>query len=214
MSNIIRLSKDQVQPAAKTLARAFQDYPLWKSLFSDASKKNKFLTDTFEFTIKYGVLYGEAYATPNLEGVAIWANPDKINLNIVDIIRAGGLKLSYKVGSTILFDLGLKRILRFMKSMDFLEKTHKRLVPFRHWYLAALAVDTVHQGKGHASALLEPMLARIDREALPLYLETQKEKNVALYKRFGFKVLEKAKIPGMDATSWAMLRKNHIEKKP
>ena len=214
MENIIRLTKDQVKSAAKIAARAFQDYPLWKSLFLDASKKHKYLINTFEFTIRHGILYGEAYATPNLEGVAIWANPDKINLNIVDIIRAGGLKLSYKVGSTILFDLGLKRILRFMKSMDFLEKTHKRLVPFRHWYLAALAVDTDHQGKGHASALLEPMLARIDREGLPLYLETQKEKNVALYERFGFKVLEKAKIPGMDATSWVMLRKNHIEKKP
>ena len=207
MEKIIRLTKDQVKPAAKTATRAFLDYPLWDSLFSDASVKYKFHLNTFEFTIKHSILSGEAYATPNLEGVALWAKPGKIYMNLVDMIRAGGLKVSYKIGSTVLFDIGLKKIISYMKSMEYIEKAHKRLVPFQHWYLAVLAVDPDHQGRGHAGDLLRPMLARIDREGLPLFLETQKERNVALYERFGFEVLEKAPIPGLDITTWAMLRK-------
>jgi hypothetical protein len=50
------------------------------------------------------------------------------------------------------------------------------------------------------------MLARIDEEGLPCYLETLVERNVLLYKHFGFKVIEKAAIPRTDLTSWAMLR--------
>ena len=213
MNKIIRLTKDQVKPAAITAARAFLDYPLWDPLFLDASIKYKYLINTFELTIKHCILYGEPYATPNLEGVALWANPDKIYMNLIDMIRAGGLKLSYKIGSTILFDIGLKKILSSMKSMNYVEKAHKRLVPFRHWYLAVLAVDPDHQGNGHAGVLLRPMLARIDREKLPLFLETQKERNVSLYERFGFKVLEKAPISGFDITTWAMLRKSITENK-
>jgi hypothetical protein len=50
------------------------------------------------------------------------------------------------------------------------------------------------------------MLARIDKEGLPSYLETQEEKNVPLYEHFGFKVLEEVNIPDLDVTNWAMLR--------
>ncbi len=205
---IIRLTKEHAKPAANTIAKAFQDYPLWGTLFSDVSKKQKYLLNTFEFLIKYSSLYGDAYATPNFEGVAIWTNPDNIKMNFAGMIRAGALKLTYNIGSIFLFDIGLKNFASWMKNMDFIEKTHKRLVPFRHWYLSVLGVDTVHQGKGYSSALLNPMLARIDIEGLPLYLETQKEKNVAIYERFGFELIEKAKLPGLDVFNWAMLRNN------
>lgn len=50
------------------------------------------------------------------------------------------------------------------------------------------------------------MLDRIDKEGLPSYFETHDEKNVPLYEHFGFKVIEKANIPGLDVTNWAMLR--------
>jgi ribosomal protein S18 acetylase RimI-like enzyme len=67
-------------------------------------------------------------------------------------------------------------------------------------------VDPAYQGKGYASRLLKPMLARIDRENMPCYLDTEEEKNVSIYQHFGFKVLEEVKIPSTDIILRAMLR--------
>ncbi|MHA2226866.1 MAG: GNAT family N-acetyltransferase [Candidatus Hodarchaeales archaeon] len=198
-NKLIRLTKDQVKPAARAVARAFQDYPLWISIFPDASeRKQKSLPNMFEFLIRYGVLYGEVWATRNLEGVALWLPPDKIHMSMIGMMRAGGLKIPFKVG--------MKNMSRVMTSMEFTTKVHDRLVTTRHWYLFILGVDTVHQGKGFAGALLRPMLARIDEEGLPSFLETHDEKNVPLYEHFGFTVIEKADILGLDVTNWAMLR--------
>jgi len=83
---------------------------------------------------------------------------------------------------------------------------HKRAAPFRHMYLQLLAVDPVHQGEGLSGRLLRPMFQRIDREGLPCFLETQAEKNVAIYRHFGFRVVEAGIVPGSNVHSWAMLR--------
>jgi hypothetical protein len=50
------------------------------------------------------------------------------------------------------------------------------------------------------------MFARIDREGLPCYLETENEKNLPMYQRYGFRVLEESQLPGTETASWAMLR--------
>ena len=55
-----------------------------------------------------------------------------------------------------------------------------------HWYLCLLAADPMAWRRGIGTALLEPGLATVDEDGLPAYLETQKEANVAYYRRFGF----------------------------
>jgi GNAT superfamily N-acetyltransferase len=81
-----------------------------------------------------------------------------------------------------------------------------RLAPFPHWYGFLLGVDPVFQGKGYASALIMPMLTRLDRERLPCYLETHKEKNVSIYKHYGFKLIHEETIPRTSINHWVMLR--------
>ena len=89
---------------------------------------------------------------------------------------------------------------------EFIDAAHKRLAPFKHWFLQTVGVDPQFQGKGYAGKLLRPMLARIDEEGLPCYLETLDERNVPLYEHFGFSVAEESAIPETDLTNWAMLR--------
>jgi hypothetical protein len=50
------------------------------------------------------------------------------------------------------------------------------------------------------------MLERIDGERLPCALETNIDKNVAIYRRFGFEVISEDKMPGTPVTSFLMLR--------
>ncbi len=55
-----------------------------------------------------------------------------------------------------------------------------------HWYLSLLAVDPMAWRRGIGTALMEPSLESIEGDGLPCYLETQKEANLAYYRRFGF----------------------------
>jgi len=95
---------------------------------------------------------------------------------------------------------------RMKYSGDYLDAMHKHLAPFKHWFLQIIGVDPQFQGLGYGGKLLRPMLARIDDEGLPCYLETLDERNVHLYEHFGFKVVDKATIPKTSLNSWAMLR--------
>lgn len=201
LSALVRLTKAQVKPAAEMMARAFQDYPLFVYFLPDASERKKKSTYDFQSLIGYGLLYGEVYATsPNLEGVAVWLPSGKVSMTLWRNIRSGRLFM--------LFRLGIKFFLKHRSFGDYISSIHKRHAPFPHWTLQLLGVDPVYQGKGYASTLLKPMLARIDRENLPCYVETHNERNVPIYQHLGFKVVEEGIIPGTEVTNWAMLREN------
>ncbi len=59
-----------------------------------------------------------------------------------------------------------------------------------HWYLMLLAVEPAMQRSGVGTMLMDEGLARVDSEHVGAYLETQKEDNLAYYRRFGFQLRE------------------------
>jgi len=199
LNNLFRLTMAQIKPAAEMIARAFQDSPGIVYYFPDEYERKKSLPYSFQYIVRRGVLYGEVYATsPNLEGVAVWLPSDNTRMTMWRAIRSSGLSMLLKVG---------KKNLSPLTSLGaYLSSIHKRCAPFRHWYLVGLGVDPAHQGKGHASTLLKAMFARIDKEHLPCYLETQNEKNVPIYQHYGFKVVDESTVPDTTVTNWAMLR--------
>ena len=79
-------------------------------------------------------------------------------------------------------------------------------MPQPHWYLWLLAVDPPEQGKGVGGELLRRTLREADDSALPCYLETARESNVSLYRRFGFRVLYESRLGGDGPVFWTMLR--------
>jgi ribosomal protein S18 acetylase RimI-like enzyme len=58
-----------------------------------------------------------------------------------------------------------------------------------HWYLPAIGVEPLSQGRGYGSALLARGLEVCDRDHLAAYLEATNPANVPLYQRFGFEVI-------------------------
>jgi ribosomal protein S18 acetylase RimI-like enzyme len=73
-----------------------------------------------------------------------------------------------------------------------------------HWYLSLLGVDPAHQGRGLGRSLLESWLRSVDREAAASYLETDREQNLAFYRRAGFDVRAEIRVLGIDV--WCMWR--------
>lgn len=85
-------------------------------------------------------------------------------------------------------------------SSEYVKMTYWRM------FLSPVAVDPTYQGKGYASKLIRPMLNRLDHHNLPCFLQTVNEKNVGLYKHYGFEVVEETKLPKTDLIVWSMLR--------
>jgi ribosomal protein S18 acetylase RimI-like enzyme len=73
---------------------------------------------------------------------------------------------------------------------------------------AAAKMDGVrpeHQGKGWGSAAILQGLTRARSERLPVYLETAKGSNVALYRKLGFKLIGEWDVPKGGPHFWSML---------
>ncbi len=199
LRSLTRLDRSQVKTAAEVMARAFQNDSFLKYFYPDDAKRKK-VTRYFSLIATYfGVYYGETYApSPNIEGIAVWIPSYRYSTSFRNLLRAVPLSVLLRFG----FATGAK----VQSAGDYVDRIHKRLAPFAHWYLSVLAVDPQYQGKGYASKLMRPMLARADREKLPCYLETNYEVDVQIYLHFGFKVLEEETIPGTAVKNWAMLR--------
>ncbi|TES84899.1 MAG: GNAT family N-acetyltransferase [Dehalococcoidia bacterium] len=201
INNLVRLNKAQVKPAAEVLSRAFQNYPLLRYYFPDELKRRKMASFFVSVPVYYGLRYGEVYATSTgLEGIAVWLPSENCPMAVWKILRS--------VPMSVLFGFGRYGGSKMRRMDAYIDEIHKRLVPYPHWFLQAVGVDPRYKGQGYASRLLKPMLARIDEEGLPCYLETHNESNVSLYEHFDFAVIEKSTIPETNLTNWAMLRKN------
>jgi len=206
MDNLFRLKRNQVKLAAKLLARSFENNPVCIAFFPDPTKRVKQNYHLMKNSIRYCMRFGEVYTTsPKLEGIALWQLEDSREEQ-----QDKPISLSINWFNFVLA-VALGKSLEKVRSVyDYVYKTHFTLVPSRHWYFFVIGVDPNFQGKGFASSLIKPMLARIDKEQLGCYLDTNNEKNVGLYQHFGFKVLKKYQIPGSNVINWSMLRENPL----
>lgn len=73
-----------------------------------------------------------------------------------------------------------------------------------HWHLGPVGVERELQGRGVGGALLAEFCARVDAAGGAAYLETDKERNVRFYARFGFRTVEAA--PTLGVPNWFMFR--------
>lgn len=197
--NLVRLTKSDLARGVEVLVNAFWDDPLNLYFIPESENRRKLFSEYLRARFKFAVRYGEVYSTSsNFEGIAAWFPPGMSDLTYIRLLRVGFLKL--------IRVLGMKTITKMNRVGSHAAKTRKQHLPEPHWHLFPIAVDPKHQGKGYASALMKPMLDRIQSEGLPCFLETLTEENVSLYEHFGFEVIYKETIPEVELTNWGMVR--------
>jgi GNAT superfamily N-acetyltransferase len=135
----------------------------------------------FKLLFKLGLPHGACDVTGGYESAAIWRPPGKWNIPVWQYLTNGPEFLA-------LFGTDA---LRVMMIMDQIEKMHPREP---HWYLQAIGTDPDKQGKGYGGVAMRHQLAIADKELLPAYLESSKEKNIPIYASFGFEVTGEIRI--------------------
>ena len=197
-----RLREREIPQATAMLARAFRDYSMGEFLSPDPSRRDAAMRWLFAASLRYGLRYGEVWAAVGqgglIEGAAIWWAPEFVEPDDDRAEETGLADGLLVVGPTVWSQL--------MEASQLRAELHHRVAPDPHWYLDFLGVDLALQGHGIGSALLQPMLDRLDADRLPAYLETSAPRNLDYYPRFGFTLADEVAIPGRDRTFYAMRR--------
>jgi ribosomal protein S18 acetylase RimI-like enzyme len=194
-----RLTLADLERAVEVQSRAFASDPLWVYLVPDEKQRWKDLRRLFVPTFRLGILSQQAYGVGDpLEGVAVWNLPgEKTPLSA--ILRAGFWRVLLSPGTIAQFRKAIPIFSQF-------ERMQKQFALDTYYYLSTISVHPDVQGKGVASRLIRPFLAKADAEGIGAYTETMTPENVGLYEHYGYRVMEAYQVPGTDLCIWSFYR--------
>ncbi len=132
---------------------------------------------------------GTAYATPEIEGAALWLPPG---------VHSDDQALTSLIHQTV-EEPTQGELLAVLKRMDGYHPEED------HWYLPLIGVDPARQGGGFGAALMDHALVPCDRDKMLAYLESSNPANISLYERHGFELLGEIKV-GSSPPLFPMLR--------
>jgi GNAT superfamily N-acetyltransferase len=180
----VRPVADQdVDGLAVVLARAFHDDPVTQWVYAGERRRPTWSGRFFRWQLQRLRDQDVSWTTDDgLGGAALWALPGRWREDAKDTLKLLRLTLPGVV----------PRLGRVLQGLGQVEVRHPAE---RHLYLAVLGVDPGRQGQGTGSELIRPGLDLCDRERLPAYLETGKERNLAFYGRHGFTVVDRIDLP-------------------
>lgn len=194
----VRLARrSEIPQLTALLARSFDDDPYIDWLVRKDERRSAGFELLFELTLdKLSADLNETYTLHDLAGCVVWKRPSELKL---PLWRQLALIPAFARVS------GAARIGQLLRVFGELEKRHERHAPDPHYYLHVIGVAPERQGQGLGRSLLRPMLARLDSERMPAYLETHKTRTLPFYERLGFRVLEKLELSALP-TAWLLRR--------
>ena len=185
----VRLATDEDRDAlAAVLARAFADDPVVRWVYGPPApdhrrpRQERREQRFFNWVLRRLTPQDVTWTTSGREGAALWALPGQWRESPREALTLTALTAPA---------VGL-RAPRVLRGLGQVESRHPAT---HHLYLAVLGVDPVRQGAGLGSELLRPGLELCDRDGIPAYLETAKERNIAFYARHGFRVTGEMTLP-------------------
>lgn len=199
-----KLSRLEYQEAAVVAARAFHTDPFFEYLTPSAIARSRGL-DLYLHAVcrnlgPKGRLF-TARRDGRIVGVAAWAPPGGYPYPI-------GTQLGQALGALRALSRVPSALVNGSRYLLAIEKAHPK---DELWYLQLLVVDPEHQRQGIGASLLEGVLGECDRDGVAAYLETQKEANLAYYRRFGFELAETLTPVRTGPPLWTMRREPKSE---
>jgi ribosomal protein S18 acetylase RimI-like enzyme len=191
-----RASRQQEDILSATLADAFRDDPVLQFLIPpDVDGRDARVTAFFGSMLRSYLRRDKpVFMADEGRGAALWGPPGQWRLPPAEIVRETS-------ASVKAFGRNLPKALRVLSQIEGLHPKEPN-----HWYLAFVGTRCDSQGLGIGAALLREVLAQADDSRMPAYLESSNERNLTLYERHGFRVVEEIKLLGDGPSMWRMWR--------
>lgn len=193
--SVRKARQDEAGALSAVLARAFDDDPFANWAVAQDSKREDRILSFMSLAMRRMTLpHGHVYTTDGTDGVAGWTPPGKWKL---------GMLQQLMLAPQMARSTSWRRLPKVIGGLNVVEKKHPHQP---HYYLLVVGVEPALQGRSIGTQLMAPVLALCDRESMPAYLESSKERNVPLYERNGFRVTEELTIPNGGPRLWLMWR--------
>lgn len=172
-----------INECAAVAARSFYTDPFFVHLGPPALLRYRGLALFFRANLRHLGRHGRIStirtSNDHIVGVAGWITTDGYPQSIYHQVASapGTLRALYR------------RPRALIDGQRYLNAMAREHIKEPHWYLFLLVADPEIQRQGIGTALLTEALAHVDREGVAAYLETQKEDNLAYYRRFGFELV-------------------------
>ncbi|WP_085999025.1 GNAT family N-acetyltransferase [Nocardia higoensis] len=180
-----------IPAAARTLARAFADYPWTRHVTDERDHEQRVLAGQELFLTHVGLPHGRVWVTDDCAAVAVWTTPDA---DLGPVFARLAPRLAELAGDRAAAQDAAEAALA----------PHRPTEPV--WFLGTVGVDPARQGAGLGRAVLAPGIAAAEAAGVPAFLETTGERNRRFYERLGFRVVATVTIPDDGPTTLAMLR--------
>ncbi len=192
LTPVRRAAAADLDAAAATLAAAFAADPVFSWLLPPGSRgRDGRMLALFRGVTQSYLGKGQSYVSADGDAVALWAPPDKWQTPLRDLLLQAGPMLSVLRGRTV----------HGLRSLSAVEGRHPKEPA--HWYLGFLGTLPDRQGQGLGASLLREVLDGLDA---PAYLESSNPRNLSLYRRHGFEVVEEMAMPWGCPPVWRMWR--------
>ena len=191
-------TRSDLAGVAADLAAAFTDDVMFDWFMRDDHRRAAALSRFFR-TVVETMAFGAARIDRPAGGgaAAIW-------MPYAAVIEPTSWRAELAILPALLHATGLRRFGRLLAVREDMDKHHPMDRP--HAYLWFLGVNPAAQGRGIGSRLLKSATDRLDAAGEAAYLETQTERNIALYVRHGFTVISEHR-PRPDAPMlWSLWR--------
>jgi ribosomal protein S18 acetylase RimI-like enzyme len=195
------LRHHEIELAARLVGRGMCNNPANMEVFriTDLAQRaralGRFFVPVLQGLYRRGFILGTFHSN-ELVGVCGMARPDFCQPSLFEKMRVLPAAL---IGNSASTPLRLSEWVGEWSSRDPTEP---------HWHLGPVAVEPRHQHQGIGSAMLDAFCRIVDGFQSLAYLETDKEENVRLYCRFGFRVVDSAEVLGVP--NWFMSRPSRV----
>jgi len=181
---------------AAALADAFRDDPVFGWLIPPGTPRRdaKMLTFFTSMARSYLRRGKHVYVVGDGRAAALWSAPGAWTLPMSEMLRETPSAMKAFGRNTF----------HAVRTQLQVESLHPKEP--EHWYLGYLGTRCDSQGQGLGSAMLREVLDGADAAGVPAYLESSNERNLTLYKRHGFAVVEEIRALGRGPSIWRMWR--------
>jgi GNAT superfamily N-acetyltransferase len=198
---ITQAAQDRLSVLADVFGRAFVTEPMMQWPLGEHGDIEQRTTRAFEYFLESLIERGLVWEAGRGMGAAVWIPPAQLDA------WEEAQRRNARIFS--LADDGGRRWDAFWEWVE--SKTPDEPL----WLLDSVAVEPGMQGRGIGSALIEFGLTMARAaDATGMFLETGTSRNVPLYERFGFRVVEAADAPAAARTSGSCAGTPDLARKP
>ncbi len=181
---------DRLRPLAAVFGRAFVNEPMLVWPMGEVRDRVERFTRCFAFFLEVALDLGLVSEADNASGAVVWIPPDRFEsweehpwnqARILGLTEDGGHRYD-----------------------EFWRWIAARSPSGALWQLDSIAVEPRLQGHGYGGALILQGQERARAEGVGAFLSTGTERNVSIYERYGFRVIDDGHAPNDGPRIWFM----------